>query len=153
MSTSIDGSISFYSIKHNSIIGTVNLEGSIQDVTYNRSFETLMVLVSDSYFYFLTHPVIYPPALKKIEGQETDPEPEINLDFEIHKSFELTQAEIENIFSEGPILYMRDSLGLVHKLDVEEICLRESDLSEEQIKKREKAKKKKLRAMSKLPKF
>lgn len=129
MSTSLDGSISFYSITHNRIIGSVNLEGSIRDIFFNEKYQKLIVLVSDSYFYFLDF-----SERMDLEG--------VSLDFSVKKSFELTKAHISNIFSEEEFLFMRNTLGLVHRLDISEICLNEADLSEEEMKKREKMKKK-----------
>jgi hypothetical protein len=52
-----------------------------------------------------------------------------------------------NIFTEGKFLFMRDTLGLVHRMEIEDICIKEEDLTEAQIKKREKARRKKNRGI------
>ena len=86
LSSSIDGSLSFYSISQNEIIGTLNLEGSIQSVAYNHTLNNLIVLVSDSYFYFLTHGEIYPKSSRPKNGENsalTGQGVEVNLNFEI----------------------------------------------------------------------
>ena len=134
-STSLDGSMTFFSVRLQDVIATVNLEVSLRSVTYNQKYHTLIALASTNYFFFLSHnDKIY--DLKN--GAAT-------LQFEVIKSFEITKANIDRIFSEGEYLYMTDNYGLIHRMNVEEICLKDSDMTPEQLKKKEMATRRRLR--------
>jgi len=117
------------------VISTVNLEVSLRSVVYNQKYRTLIALASSNYFFFLRH-------TDKIYDAKTNT---ANLQFELIKSFEITQSSIDKLFSEENFLYMTDKLGLLHRMEVEEICLKESEMTPEQVKKREMATRRRLR--------
>lgn len=98
----------------------------------------MIALASTNYFFFLSHS-------DKIYDAKNG---SADLQFQVMKSFEITKANIDKIFSEGNYLYMTDSFGLMHRMDVEEICLRESDMTPEQLKKKELATRRRLRGIS-----
>lgn len=126
-STSLDGSITFYSVSLQDVIATVNLEVTLRSAVYNHTQRTLIVLAASNFIFLLRHSEpIYNP---KTSGAE--------LKFNVVKSFEITKQKIDKLFTEGSFLYMYDKYGLIHKMDIDDMCLMDMEMTPQQLAKKD----------------